>query len=96
MIPIAKNKTVPFEYDDFKKYSIAEISEMLGIGKTKTREMLQSKLLPVTKVGRDYFTSPKAIQEFLKKKCWKGTLFLKLSTIYLYTIMESQWLAAFL
>ena len=31
-----------------------------------------------------------------EEKCWKGTLFLKLSTIYLYTIMESQWLAAFL
>lgn len=75
VIPIAKNKIAPFEYDDFKKYSIAEISEMLGIGKTKTREMLQSKLFPVTKVGRDYFTSPKAIQEFLKKNVGKELYF---------------------
>ncbi len=37
VIPIAKNKTAPFEYDDFKKYSIAEISEMLGIGKNKNQ-----------------------------------------------------------
>jgi excisionase family DNA binding protein len=42
--------------EDFKKYSIAEIADMLGLGKTKTRELLQSKILPVTKLGRDYFT----------------------------------------
>lgn len=52
-------------YGDFRKYSVEEISLMLGIGKTKTREMLQSRLLPVTKIGRDYFTSKTAIQEFL-------------------------------
>lgn len=40
---------------------------MLGLGKTKTRELLQSKILPVTKLGRDYFTSPKALQEFMRK-----------------------------
>lgn len=54
-------------YNDFKKYSIAEIAEMLGLGKTKTSELLQSKILPVTKLGRDYFTSPEALQEFMKK-----------------------------
>ena len=54
------------DYNDFRKYSVEEISEMLGLGKTKTRELLQSKLLPVTKIGRDYFTSRSAIQNFLK------------------------------
>lgn len=54
-------------HSDFRKYSVDEISEMLGLGKTKTRELLQSKLLPVTKIGRDYFTSKTAIQEFLIK-----------------------------
>lgn len=63
------------QYDDFRKYSIEEISQMLGIGKTKTRELLQSRLLPVTKVGRDYFTSPQAIQEFLKKNIGKELYF---------------------
>lgn len=63
------------QYDDFRKYSIEEISQMLGIGKTKTRELLQSRLLPVTKVGRDYFTSPQAIQEFLKKTLEKNFIF---------------------
>ena len=48
--------------EDFKKYSVAEIADMLGLGKTKTRELLQSKILPVTKLGRDYFTSPKALR----------------------------------
>ena len=35
--------------EDLKKYSVAEIADMLGLGKTKTRELLQSKILPVTK-----------------------------------------------
>lgn len=55
------------EYHDFKKYSVAEIADMLGLGKTKTRELLDSKLLPATKIGRDYFTSPQYIKEFLIK-----------------------------
>lgn len=50
----------------FKAYSVQEIAAMLGIGKTKTRELLDSGILPVTKVGRQYFTSPASIQEFLK------------------------------
>lgn len=48
---------------------------MLGIGKTKTRELLQSRLLPVTKTGRDYFTSKTAIQEFLEKNIGKELSF---------------------
>jgi len=48
---------------------------MLGIGKTKTRELLQSKLLPVTKIGRDYFTSKTAIQDFLNKNVGKELFF---------------------
>ena len=57
--------------EDFKKYSVAEIADMLGLGKTKTRELLQSKILPVTKLGRDYFTFPKALQDFIKKNTGK-------------------------
>ena len=57
--------------EDFKKYSVAEIADMLGLGKTKTRELLQSKILPVTKLGRDYFTSAKAMQDFMKKNTGK-------------------------
>ena len=57
--------------EDFKKYSVAEIADMLGLGKTKTRELLQSKILPVTKLGRDYFTSPKAMQDLMKKNTGK-------------------------
>ena len=62
-------------YGDFRKYSVEEISLMLGIGKTKTREMLQSHLLPVTKIGRDYFTSKTAIQEFLSDNVGKELFF---------------------
>ena len=52
-----------------------EIASMLGIGKTKTRELLDSGILPVTKVGRQYFTSPASIQEFLKKNIGKQIFF---------------------
>lgn len=61
--------------DTFKAYSVLEIANMLGIGKTKTRELLDSNILPVTKVGRQYFTSPAAIQEFLKKNIGKEIFF---------------------
>lgn len=62
-----KTNTNLSNYDDFRKYSVEEIGNMFGIGKTKTRELLQSRLLPVTKIGRDYFTSKTAIQDFLNK-----------------------------
>lgn len=63
------------KYTDFRKYSVDEIAQMLGVGKTKTREMLQSKILPVTKIGRDYFTSRTLIQEFLAKNVGKELFF---------------------
>ena len=59
----------------FIAYSVQEIASMLGIGKTKTRELLDSGILPVTKVGRQYFTSPASIQEFLKKNIGKQIFF---------------------
>lgn len=70
-----KTKIDISQYNDFRKYSVDEISQMLGLGKTKTRELLQSKLLPVTKIGRDYFTSKTAIQEFLAKNIGKELYF---------------------
>ncbi|MBD5461385.1 MAG: helix-turn-helix domain-containing protein [Lachnospiraceae bacterium] len=70
-----KTKNDLSQYNDFRKYSVEEISQMLGIGKTKTRELLQSKLLPVAKIGRDYFTSKTAIQEFLAKNIGKELYF---------------------
>ena len=50
----------------FKAYSVQEIASMLGIGKTKTRELLDSGILPVTKVGRQYFTSPKGMDHYFQ------------------------------
>lgn len=70
-----KTNTNLSNYDDFRKYSVEEIGNMLGIGKTKTRELLQSKLLHVTKIGRDYFTSKTAIQDFLNKNVGKELFF---------------------
>lgn len=72
---IKQNHTDIANYADFRKYSVEEIAEMLGLGKTKTRELLQSRILPVTKIGRDYFTSKTAIQEFLTKNIGKELFF---------------------
>lgn len=44
-----KTNTNLSNYDDFRKYSVEEIGNMFGIGKTKTRELLQSRLLPLPK-----------------------------------------------
>lgn len=39
-----KTNTNLSNYDDFRKYSVEEIGNMFGIGKTKTRELLQIKM----------------------------------------------------
>ena len=72
-----KTNTNLSNYDDFRKYSLLHnvVGNMFGIGKTKTRELLQSRLLPVTKIGRDYFTSKTAIQDFLNKNVGKELFF---------------------
>ena len=35
----------------FKAYSVQEIASMLGIGKTKTRELLDREFFPLQKLG---------------------------------------------
>lgn len=84
--------------EDFKKYSVAEIADMLGLGKTKTRELLQSKILPVTKLGRDYFTSPKALQDFMKRILVRNSQLnrLRLSQTLYRTIIILQQIYGFL
>lgn len=64
-------------YNDFRTYSVLEITHMLGVGKTKTRELLDREILPVTKIGRQYFTSPSVIQDFLKKNIGREVFFFK-------------------
>lgn len=59
-------KINPARYDDFTKHTVAEIADYLGLGKTKTREILDANFLPVTKIGRDYFTSKQCIQDFIQ------------------------------
>jgi len=61
--------------DRFKKYKVVEIAEMLNLGVTKTRELLDANVLPVTKLGRQYFTSPKAIHDYLHGNIHKSIHF---------------------
>ena len=45
-----KTNTNLSNYDDFRKYSVEEIGNMFGIGKTKTRELLfSSNISPFSK-----------------------------------------------
>ena len=46
-----------------------------GYAATTGKTLLVSGILPVTKVGRQYFTSPASIQEFLKKNIGKQIFF---------------------
>ena len=69
---MGKTNTNLSKYDDFRD---RKSTRLLGIGQTKTRELLQSRLLPVTKIGRDYFTSKTAIQDFLNKNVGKELFF---------------------
>ena len=70
-----KDKSELKQYNDFRKYTIEEIADMLVVGKTKATEMLQKRILPVTKIGKDYFTSATAIQDFLVSNIGKELKF---------------------
>lgn len=43
-----------------------DLYELLPFKKTKFNELLQSRILPVTKIGRDYITSEEQIMKWLK------------------------------
>ena len=47
-----KTNTNLSNYDDFRKYSVEEIGNMFGIGKTKTRELLQLRTMAVEQMEK--------------------------------------------
>lgn len=48
-----------------------EIQETLHCGKTKLQQLLNSGVLPVTKVGRTYFTTRAALTQFITENFGK-------------------------
>lgn len=48
-----------------------EIQEILHCGKTKLQQLLNSGVLPVTKVGRTYLTTRSALNQFITENFGK-------------------------
>lgn len=48
-----------------------EIQETLHCGKTKLQQLLNSGVLPVTKVGRTYLTTRSALNQFITENFGK-------------------------
>jgi hypothetical protein len=48
-----------------------DIINYFGFGKTKMNELFQSGVLPVVKVGRDYITTKKAVEDWVKDNIGK-------------------------
>lgn len=48
-----------------------EIQECLHCGKTKMQQLLNSGVLPVTKIGRTYLTTKSALNEFITENFGK-------------------------
>ncbi len=52
-----------------------DLQEMFGFGKTKMCELFQSGVLPVVKIGRDYITTQKAVEDWIKDNIGKEIFF---------------------
>lgn len=48
-----------------------EISQFFGFGKTKMSKLFQEKVLPVVKIGNDYVTTERTIEEWIKENVGK-------------------------
>jgi hypothetical protein len=56
-------------------YSFQDLLEIFPFGKTKLRQLLNAGVLPVVKVGRQYVTSPEAIQRWIMENAGKEILY---------------------
>lgn len=44
-----------------------DIYELLPFGKTKIKELLKLNILPVVKIGKDYITTEKILEDWIKE-----------------------------
>jgi len=46
---------------------VQDIVEKMGVSEETVRSWIRRKLLPATRIGRDYFIEPEYFTEFLRK-----------------------------
>ncbi|WP_091229607.1 helix-turn-helix domain-containing protein [Anaerobium acetethylicum] len=54
------------EDTNIKVLNAKELQELFGFGKTKMCELMQSGVLPVVKIGRDYITTKNALEKWIE------------------------------
>ena len=54
----------------YKTYNKEDLLNIFPFGKTKLNELLQANVLPVIKIGRDYITNQKELDDWFHK--YKG------------------------
>lgn len=59
----------------YKTYNKNDLLEILPFGKTKLNELLQAEVLPVIKIGRDYITNEKLLDDWFQKYKFKEIRF---------------------
>ena len=51
----------------YKTYNKEDLLSIFPFGKTKLNELLQANVLPVVKIGRDYLTNQKELDNWFNK-----------------------------
>lgn len=69
-----KNKKGWIKIEDLKVLKSNDLMKMFGFGKTKMNQVLQSGVLPVTKLGGEYITTEDQIREWFKRNQGKKIL----------------------
>lgn len=47
-------------------YKQSDLYEILPFGKTKVKQMIKSDVLPLVKIGKDYITTKKLLEEWIE------------------------------
>jgi hypothetical protein len=56
---------------EFKILNSKDLQEMFGFGNTKMSQILNSNVLPVTKIGKQWFTTSNQMQDWFNKNAGK-------------------------
>lgn len=61
--------------NDLRVLKSKDIQDLLGFGKTKMCELFQSGTLPVVKIGREYITTEKKLENWIEENIGKEIFF---------------------
>jgi hypothetical protein len=59
---------------DLKILNSKDLQEMFGFGNTKMSQILNSGVFPVTKIGKQWFTTSEQMQDWFNKNVGKEIL----------------------